>query len=151
MRKITIIFALFFGLLPLLSPAQPRKPGDRIESLRIAFFTEKLQLTPDESKDFWPLYNEYQESEKNIRQAHKNETSLELMSDAQVEDFIENSFEMDEKLLQLKKEYYGKMRKVLPPRKIAMLNRVERQFKERLLQEWQNRQQQKRDAPLRRK
>lgn len=151
MRKITFIIALALGMLPLLSQAQPRKLGDRIESLRIAFFTEKLQLTPDESKDFWPLYNEYEEAEKKIRQTYKNETSLELMSDAQVEDFIENSFEMEEKLLDLKKEYYGKMRKVLPLRKIALLNRVERQFKERLLEEWRDRQQQKQDAPLRRK
>lgn len=140
MRKITFLFTLVLGLLPLLNWAQPRKFEDRVESLRIAFFTEKLQLTPEESKNFWPLFNEFQDKEKTIRKTYQNDTSLELMSDAEAEKLIENSFEMEEKLLQLKKEYYGKMRKVLPVRKIALLSRIERQFKERLLEEWRNRQ-----------
>ncbi|MBK7408544.1 MAG: hypothetical protein IPL49_02705 [Saprospirales bacterium] len=144
MRKITLGFALIVGFLPLISWGQPRAMDDRIEALRIAFFTEKLQLTPEESQSFWPLYNEYQDKEKAIRKSYKNDKSLELMSDAEAEKLIETSFEMEEKTLQLKKEYYGKMRGVLPVRKIALLSRIDRQFKERLLEEWRNRQEQKR-------
>lgn len=143
MRKITFLFTLFLGLLPLLSWAQPRNIQGRIESLRIAFFTEKLQLTPEESQNFWPLYNEYQDKEKGIRKTYQNETSLELMSDAEAEKLIENHFILEEKLLELKKEYYGKLRKVLPVRKLALLSRIERQFKERLLEEWRLRQDKK--------
>lgn len=140
MRKTTFGLALLFGLLPLFSQAQPRNMQDRIEALRIAFFTEKLQLTPQESQNFWPLYNEYQEKEKTIRQSYKDDKSLELMSDAEAEKLIENTFLMEEQMLGLKKEYYQKMRKVLPVRKVALLSRIERQFKERLLEEWRNRQ-----------
>lgn len=146
MRKITFVFTLTLGLIPLLSWAQPRNMEDRIESLRIAFFTEKLQLSPDESKTFWPLFNEFQEKERAIKKNYQNDTSLELMSDAEAEKLIDNSFKMEDELLQLKKEYYGKMRKVLPVRKIALLSRIERQFKERLLEEWRNRQEQKQNG-----
>ena len=143
MRKITFCFALALGLLPLLSWGQPRAMEDRIAALRIAFFTEKLQLTPEESQHFWPLYNEFQEKEKEIRKSYKGDKNLELTTDAEAEELIENTFAMEEKILQLKKEYYGKMRAVLPVRKIALLHRIDRQFKERLLTEMRNRQQQR--------
>lgn len=144
MRKITFCLTLALGLLPLLSWGQPRAMEDRIEAFRIAFFTEKLQLTPEESQRFWPLYNEFQEKEKAIRKSFKGDKSLELMTDAEAEKLIENNFEMEEKILQLKREYYGKMRDVLPVRKIALLNRIDRAFKERLLTEYRNRQEQRR-------
>lgn len=148
MRKTTFYLSLLIGLLPLLSQAQPRPMEERIEALRIAFFTEKLQLTPEESQNFWPLYNEYQDKEKSIRKTYRDDKSLELMSDAEAEKLIEDSFEMEEKMLSLRKEYYQKMRRLLPVRKVALLSRIERQFKERLLEEWRNRQQD-RQAPRR--
>lgn len=141
MKKASLYLALAFGLLPLLAQAQPRTLDDRVEALRIAFFTEKLQLTPEESQNFWPLYNEYQEKEKSIRKSYRDDKSLELMSDAEAEQLIQNSFEMEEQMLSLKKDYYQKIRKVLPVRKLALLSRIERQFKERLLEEWRSRQQ----------
>lgn len=141
MRKTTVCLSLLLGLIPLLSQAQPRPMEERIDALRIAFFTEKMQLTPEESQNFWPLYNEYQDKEKSIRKSYRDDKSLELMSDAEAEKLIENSFEMEEKLLDLRREYYQKMRRVLPVRKVALLSRIERQFKERLLEEWRNRQQ----------
>jgi hypothetical protein len=150
MRKATFCLSLLLGLTPLLSQAQPRPMEERVEALRIAFFTEKLQLTPEESQNFWPLYNEYQDKEKGIRKTYRDDKSLELMSDAEAEKLIENTFEMEEKLLDLKKEYYQKMRRVLPVRKVALLSRIERQFKERLLEEWRNRQQDRQQALPRR-
>ncbi len=33
--------------------------AEKIQSLKIAFITQKLQLTPDEAQKFWPVYNQY--------------------------------------------------------------------------------------------
>ena len=37
---------------------------DRIKAQKIAFFTEKIQLTVQEAERFWPVYNEF-ENDKN--------------------------------------------------------------------------------------
>ena len=151
MKNITFSLAIAFGLLPLLSWSQPRAMEERVEALRIAFFTEKLQLSPEESQDFWPLFNEFNRKERAIRKTYKSNKSLELMSDAEAEALIDNLFIMEEEMLQLKKEYFGKMRAVLPVRKLAMLPHIDRQFKERLLREMRNRQQRPQgDTPRRR-
>jgi len=60
-------------LITLCSSGQRFTPGDempparkeqweKIESFRIAYFTEKLDLSPAEAETFWPLYNEYRKT-----------------------------------------------------------------------------------------
>jgi hypothetical protein len=139
MKNIPLIVALAV-LLPLMGWSQPKRAGERIEAFRIGFFTQRLQLTPEESQQFWPIFNEMEEKERNIRKTFMDDRRLELLSDAEAEQLIDNYFEMEEKLLQVKKEYYQRLRKVLPARKIALLPRIDRQFKERLLEEMRNRQ-----------
>ena len=66
---------------------------------------------------------------------HKNKTNLQLLSDAEVETFLEHQLEKEEKLLTLKKTYLYKMKETLPVRKIAMLSRVENRFKKWMLEQ----------------
>jgi hypothetical protein len=65
-------YLLIYLILLLFSQlqAQPPKPGHRgndperreqIESMKIAFLTKRLDLTPEEAKKFWPVYNQYSE------------------------------------------------------------------------------------------
>ena len=37
---------------------------ERIKAYRVAFMTEELALTPEESEKFWPLYNEFKRARK---------------------------------------------------------------------------------------
>jgi hypothetical protein len=42
-----------------------------IESMKIAYLTKKLDLTPDEAKKFWPVFNQFSEELKNVRSNRK--------------------------------------------------------------------------------
>ena len=33
--------------------------GNRLEALKIAYITNKLNLSPEEAQKFWPIYNQY--------------------------------------------------------------------------------------------
>lgn len=136
-----LIGATFLLLVALTASAQPDRPArERIESMRVAFITDKLELSPEESQRFWPLYNEYQDKEEAIRKSYRPEPPPSGdMTDQAAEKFLQDGFLMEQELLDLKKEYYLRLREVVPVRKIARLPRVERAFKERLLQELQNR------------
>lgn len=138
MRK-WMLGVLLLCALPLAAWAQDDddlpagQAGERIRAMRVAFITERLQLTPEESQRFWPVYNEYEGEQKKIRQKYKVNQNFATMSDAEAEQSVTNMLEMEQQLLNLKKEYVQKLRKVIPVRKIAMLNRAERDFKEELL------------------
>src|SRR3546814_18243164 len=61
--KMKILKILFFACLivPVMTQAQ-RFDRDEIESLRVALFTKQMELTPAESKVFWPIYNKFREA-----------------------------------------------------------------------------------------
>jgi hypothetical protein len=107
---------------------------DRIEAQRIAFITEKLQLTPDESAKFWPLYNEFRDKQQQLRRSARPENGLADITDAEASRVIEQHFEMEESQLRLKREYYDKLKTAIPPRKIARLAAVEMEFNRTVLE-----------------
>lgn len=116
------------------------KRKEQIKSQKVAFITDKLQLTVEESQQFWPLYNEKNKKsedndkqEKSIMQNYrKNKESLtnkdlEAMSDKLMEIELTSS--------KLDAEYYQKFKKVLPINKLLELSEAERQFKHELLKQ----------------
>ena len=40
---------------------------DKIKSLKIAFITERLNLSSDEAAVFWPVYNEHEDAIEKLR------------------------------------------------------------------------------------
>lgn len=113
--------------------AQPTQAQDRIRSLKIAFITEKLNLTPEESEKFWPVYNQYEAEQKRIRQKYRSDQDINTLTDQEVERAVLDRFEMEEELIKLKRDYFQKMKAFMAVRKIALLQRSEQEFNRELL------------------
>jgi hypothetical protein len=64
MNKITLIITL---LLTMNVVAQSPEKRERIKALKVAFITEKLELTESEAQKFWPIYNTFEENMHNFR------------------------------------------------------------------------------------
>ena len=113
------------------------QPGDRanakIEAQKVAYITNRLDLNAEESAKFWPVYNQFQKDRKAISRKHKSKQRIENMSDAELEEQMMSNFKKDQELLDLKKTYFEKMKKVLSIRKIATLQVAEREFKTTIL------------------
>ena len=76
--KKTLIFGLLLSAAAVV--AQP-KMGDRadleqkkekIEAIKVAYLTEELELTVAESQAFWPVYNERQNKEHELRELQRS-------------------------------------------------------------------------------
>ncbi|MBK8562029.1 MAG: hypothetical protein IPN76_01395 [Saprospiraceae bacterium] len=139
MKKISIaILFLFAFAMAVMAQPGPRgeKRQEKMEAFKIAFFTEKLQLTPDESKAFWPLYNQFENERDGLKDKFDLEDKkLELLSDKEVEAAIMQHIEMEEQLVKLRRDYVHRFMEVLPVRKVALLQRIDRDFKVALLEE----------------
>ncbi len=107
--------------------------------MRSAYITDYLQLSTEEAQMFWPIYNEYKASEKTIRQEYRVKGDIRMMTDQEAEQVVLQGFEREEKLLDLRKEYYQRLQQAVPIRKIALLPEAERKFKEKILKEIQQR------------
>src|ERR1700751_2005111 len=78
--------------------------GNRLEALKIAYITNKLNLSPEEAQKFWPIYNQYALELKVARLKEINNKSSEI--------------ELDENLLNIRKKYSSLFSQVLPPAKV---------------------------------
>ncbi len=111
---------------------------ERFRSMRIAFFTEKLELTPEEAEKFWPLFNEFEKNrEELIRNSRMRSREFSLqaeeLSDQEAEEIINQHIETRKKELQLDIEFHNELKKILPPKKIMQLYITEVQFREYML------------------
>ena len=144
------IFPAIFIFISTIMYAQPRGPRqqerqENIESMKIAFITKKLNLSPEEAQLFWPVYNQYSDKIKDLRQKHRQDLKVvkdnfDEMSDKEVEQAVDNEIIFKQKELDLQKEYHSKFKAVLPIKKVARLYAAEEQFKRILLEKLRDKQ-----------
>ena len=107
--------------------------AEKIQALKIAFITQKLQLTPDEAQKFWPIYNQYDNEIRSLQPNNKDGDVIRT----------------EEKLLNIRKKYMTPFEKLLARRRLNKLFNAERDFRDILIRRLQNRNQQRLN-PLRR-
>ncbi len=151
MKKHKIAWMLLVAtLFPLAMRAQDRQRAERINAQRVAFITEKLQLTPEEAQRFWPVYNEYRKKrmkleEEKARLVRSYSSSGGSLTDEEAEKLGDRYVALEKQQADLLVEYHQKFKKVLPPKKVLMLYKAEKQFTAYLLRQIRDRQ--RRDAP----
>lgn len=141
MKYLHITFLLLIASFSTVI-AQPGEAGrEKIKAYQVAFFTQKLDLTADEAKGFWPLYDAYKEDLTVLRKEQRSiikKTNNDDLTDKELEVIISKRFEIEQQKLDLEKAYYLKFKKVLPIQKVAKLPQVEKAFRENLLKEMKN-------------
>lgn len=147
-----LLFLLVSGLFCASAMSQDIEMNnsvkEKIEAEKIAFITKKMDLTPQESQSFWPVYNQYRKELEATRQdkkdlLHDAKKNYDKMTDAEIEKAILESFQMEQHELDLKKKYYSEFKKVISSRKIVKLYRAERQWTLYLVQRLKELQQDK--------
>lgn len=139
-RNFILIIVLLFVSNAGFSQDCPRYKENRekIESEKVAFITNKLDLSVKEAQNFWPVYNEFQKKREELfiekRKIHKNLTkNVETLSDEEIIEVLNKIGELKMKEVKLEKEYTDKFLKILPPKKVVMLHKTEMEFKRTLL------------------
>lgn len=139
-KKQSLIPRLICVMIVLAAHAVAAQPVDRmqphrekVEAIKTRFFTRQMQLTPDEARLFWPLYDEYvaeQEKLKMQRDEWTPETieAFARMNDEEINAMIDARLEQAETALEERKKLINALREILPPRKVAMFLRAEHRF-----------------------
>ena len=146
MIRTLLCIMLFTSLGVFAQPAEDNIPEDRreeIEALKVAFLTRRMELTPEESQVFWPVYNQYQgELGALRREGQKIKTQARRVEDPTIEELDDLSarrFALERQRIDIEEKYYEEFKKVLPPRKIAIYYVAEQAFKRELLRRLQER------------
>ena len=133
MKKFLLIATLFLtvgtAVLAQDDDGDKKNPGGRVEALKIAFITQKLNLSTEEAQKFWPIYNKYAAEIRKVR----------------VDGRLNNEKEIDieEKLLAIRKKYNSEFSKALSAEKVNAFFKAEKEFSTVLQKELMERRQQK--------
>lgn len=125
----TFLTCLIFAF-PL--SAQDKQRSEQIESVKVAFITQKLDLNSSEAEKFWPVYNNYQREMKvvfNARRAAKNDPDAKL----------DGELDIETRLLDTRKKYKQEFSKVIPSEKVSLFFQAEREFREQMIRELRER------------
>lgn len=156
-KRLTLLTALVLALTGALN-AQGQRQGvgqaigqglgdnEKLTAYKIAFFTQRLDLTPAEAEKFWPLYNDFSARKSKMqadrlslmRYAAQNEANMSNEELSSTADKLVKSFSDEATLLVT---FNNDLKKVLPPAKIIRLYQVENMYKQQLLRELNQRRQ----------
>lgn len=139
MKKSLFLTAMLLIAVQMLAQAQPPRGQvrEKMKALRVATFTEVLDLNAKEAQAFWPLFNEMEDKMKAIaKDARPDERpNWDEMTDQEIEKMARQRFKVERQRLALEEEYFDKFKQVLPMKKVAKIPQAERQFKMAVLQQ----------------
>ena len=142
MKKLSIVLIMTFAWLGAF--AQNKEAMEKIESARIALITERLGLTPDQAEKFWPLYREYNQQRRVLREEFRNARQSfdkENLTEEQSKDLMKKALEMKQRELNLENEYSQKMTQYISAQQMLQLRAAEHDFQQMVLKRIQNQRQ----------
>lgn len=143
------IFIWVLGMIFATSMAFAQRNHDNrqfeeFKSQKISFITEKLNLSPREAQDFWPVYNQFEKEKMDIQKTRRDleqktrDENLK-MSDQEiirVTRSIASTFKKESELIE---SYNERFLKILPPQKVLLLYRAENQFRVYMFEQFKKR------------
>ncbi len=133
--KIIVILAVL-----LTTGALAQRPAqERIKTLKVAFITERLGLTPQEAQQFWPVYNAHDASLQKLRRKERQRFGSQLpylndLSENEASKLLSEFSAIQTEKHALEQKFIADLENVLPAKKIVLLLKAEEDFKKRLLQ-----------------
>src|SRR4051794_22543343 len=95
-KKLTVLLVILLNINYFCHAQAQEANSKRVDSLQVAYFNEKLSLTPEESEEFWPVYNNYKAEIKAARTENESDPIA-----------------LEEKILNIRKKYKNDFKKIL--------------------------------------
>jgi len=131
-----VLYSWLLMLMLTTGVAFAQDGRQRIESARIAYITNRLNLTTEQAPQFWAVYNEYngrkQELNRRLRQLSGDPTRPGLTESNALADLKEINA-TKQKIADLDDEYMSRFLKVISPQQLRELYSSEREFNKMLL------------------
>lgn len=144
MKKIIMVMLLVFS--GTLLTAQSKEALEKIESARIALITERLELTPEQAEKFWPLYREYSEKRKELRQEFmdaRQSVDRKDMTEEESKMLLNKGLELKERQLNIDRTYAERLTRVISTQQLLQLRKAEDDFRRMLLERLERRRDQR--------
>ena len=136
MKKILLAVPLLFSLLssPLFAQVSQEfeKTRAEMQKQKDAVVAADMKLTEQESKAFWPLYQEYQGALRKLHDRsikllaeYAQEREKETFTDQKARALLDESLDIEQEDIRLKRAYLDQFSRILPARKVMRYFQLE--------------------------
>jgi len=130
------------GFTTLAIAQRPNR--EKVKALKIAYITEKIDLTAKEAQAFWPIYNVY---ESQMEEVHTKERKLlrtlknnwETLSEEKAKEGVNILLKSQQERYTIKETLISQLRTVISYKKTLLLLKAEEDFKRDLLRKLRDR------------
>ena len=143
MKKLLFTTLLIaFAIAPALSQRdvsndERSQRRERIETLRIAFFTEKLEMNPDESTAFFARAGELEESIADLKKEYMHlrtkKKNPEAISDKEYAQGVTQRAELKKKEIDLNSSFILDCFEILDAKRAIAITEIKNNFRKRIL------------------
>jgi len=116
----------------VMSQKQIQAARELVETERDMTLIINLDLTPEESETFWPLYDEYRQKIRSIRgrkvtliEAYAERYRAGNVDDEFAEMAIKDALDIQLDTVKIRQKYWKKFRRIVPARKAARFYQLE--------------------------
>lgn len=146
-RLLIIIYCVLSSLGALAQDpdeqvVQDPQVQEKIKNLRIAYISDKLGLTPDQAEKFWPIYREFSDKRREIRQElvdARKELKTDNPDPAKQEELVKLGLAIKQRELDLEKTYSERLLRVISAQQILTLRKAEGDFQRIIIEQIQQR------------
>jgi len=114
------------------------RPVQRIHAAKVAYITDRLQLTEDQSAKFIPVFREFEKDMVELRKPYLKKYKLQAADDGDdrmaARQYLEADLDYQQDVIGLKRRYNERFASVLNPKQVADVYVAEREFRLILLQ-----------------
>ncbi|WP_347216369.1 hypothetical protein [Chryseobacterium sp.] len=153
MKKILLTFFIIYGLglglnaqrsdydwkkmdpkqrKEVINNLSPEERKELLKKFRNNMIMDNLDVDPGDKAEFTQLYNEYLDSQKQIKSQFDPGFNPETLSDDEAKAKLQQSFEIGQKLLDNRKRYAEKMQQVIPCQKVLKLFQSEGMMRDKM-------------------
>jgi Spy/CpxP family protein refolding chaperone len=148
MKQIIVFLSFAFFLFSTTMASGQRGDGhqerwEKYKAEKVAFLTTNLDLSPEEAQKFWPVYNQMEKEKSEVQQKrHELEAKVreaaETLSDEQIITLTREFAHNQEEEGTLSTKYNEKFLKILAPKKVLQLYKVEGEFRMYLFKKYRD-------------
>lgn len=145
--KIRIAYLLMLIMISmgsgLLINAQPGDQQGKFHEEKVNFFNEKLNLSDEEAKLFWPIHEDFHNRNMKINEDERSllnyfTCNSEAMSDKEVDETITKFMDLQKKRGELMSQYHNKFVEVIGKKKTMKMYSLDREFRMYILKKFRS-------------
>ncbi len=139
MKKLIVLTGLLFIIF---QAAEAQRGREQLQSARIAFITERLDLTPETAQKFWPVYNQINGQKQALRKEEfslRRSAASEELTEEKAQKLLEDMHAVKEQELKFAGEAIKKYQEVISSVQTVKLLKAEEDFRRMVIEQLKER------------